>query len=77
MDAPSYLSGMSDADHSEIVNHHIQQKFPAELRHFDDLDETVANMDAAVQVARNEVLRTSGVDQREFLTLVTPEKAAA
>jgi hypothetical protein len=77
MDAPSYLSGLSDKDHSMIVADHIQKTFPAELRQLDDLDETNVAMNAAVQVARNEMLRTSGVNPQEFLTLVSAEKAVA
>jgi hypothetical protein len=77
MDADSWLSGLSEEQHSQIVNHHIQQTFPAELQQLDDLDETNVAMNSAIQIGRNEVLRTSGVNPHEFLTLVSPEKVAA
>ena len=77
MDADCWLSGLSEEQHSQLVNHHLQQNFPAELRQLDDLDETVANMNAALQVSRNEVCRPSNIPPHEYITLVSPEKAAA
>jgi hypothetical protein len=77
MDAPSYLSGLSDKDHSMIVDHHVQKTSTAELRQLDDIDESNAAMKASVHIAHNEMLRMSGVNPQEFLTIVSPEKAPA
>jgi hypothetical protein len=77
MDAPSYLSGLRDDDHALIINQHIQKQFGAELLQLDDLDEIVANMDAALKVSRNEVFRSSNIAPHEFMTIFSPEEKAA
>jgi hypothetical protein len=67
MDAPAYLSGLSDQEHGEIVNHHVATKFGVELARLEELDEAIAGVEAAVEVAQGEVRRSMS---RELLTVV-------
>jgi hypothetical protein len=77
MDAGGYLSGLSDQEHAQVTAYHLQTKFGAEIDHLDLLDEAINNVDAALQVARAEVLRASAMDFQEFETLVSPAQERA
>jgi hypothetical protein len=59
MDAESFLSGLTDGEHEQVIGHHIQQKSPKELARLDELDEANVCVDAALQVTQAGMLRSA------------------
>jgi hypothetical protein len=70
LDAPAALSGLPEDQFAKVRQTYIEAKFGPEIAEIDTLDEDLATVRAAHDLAMNEFRANAGLSEREFTKMV-------